>query len=102
MGHVRRQEWHKGVGLSVFIGLGNFIEFPGGSEDKASACHAGDPGSIPGLGRSLGRAEALGVAGLFPASMREEKTGCTNCNDTPSGPAASHPRHPWVTSQESA
>ena len=27
--------------------------FPGGSEDKASACNAGDPGSIPGLGRSL-------------------------------------------------
>ena len=26
--------------------------FPGGSEDKASACNAGDPGSIPGLGRS--------------------------------------------------
>ena len=28
--------------------------FPGGSEDKASACHAGDLGSIPGLGRSPG------------------------------------------------
>ena len=28
--------------------------FPGGSEGKASACNAGDPGSIPGLGRSLG------------------------------------------------
>ena len=28
--------------------------FPGGSEDKASACNAGDPGSIPGLGRSPG------------------------------------------------
>ena len=27
---------------------------PGGSEDKASACNVGDPGSIPGLGRSLG------------------------------------------------
>ena len=26
--------------------------FPGGSEDKASACNAGDPGLIPGLGRS--------------------------------------------------
>ena len=25
---------------------------PGGSEGKASACNAGDPGSIPGLGRS--------------------------------------------------
>ena len=28
--------------------------FPDGSEVKASACNAGDPGSIPGLGRSPG------------------------------------------------
>ena len=28
--------------------------FPGGSEVKASACNAGDPDSIPGLGRSAG------------------------------------------------
>ena len=28
--------------------------FPGGSEDKASACNARDPGSIPGLGRCPG------------------------------------------------
>ena len=28
--------------------------FPGGSEDKASACNVGDPGSIPGSGRSPG------------------------------------------------
>ena len=28
--------------------------FPGGSEDKASACNVGDPGSIPGLGKSPG------------------------------------------------
>ena len=28
--------------------------FPGGSDGKESACNAGDPGSIPGLGRSLG------------------------------------------------
>ena len=26
--------------------------FSGGSEGKASACNAGDPGSIPGLGGS--------------------------------------------------
>ena len=31
-----------------------YLGFPGGSEDKASACNAGDPGSIPGLGRSPG------------------------------------------------
>ena len=30
------------------------LGFPGGSEVKASACNAGDLGSIPGLGRSSG------------------------------------------------
>ena len=28
--------------------------FPGGSDGKVSACNAGDPGSIPRLGRSPG------------------------------------------------
>ena len=28
--------------------------FPGGSGGKASVCNAGDPGLIPGLGRSPG------------------------------------------------
>ena len=28
--------------------------FPGGSEVKGSACNVGDPGSIPGSGRSPG------------------------------------------------
>ena len=39
---------------SFFIPTLNSYGFPGGSEDKASACKAGDPGSIPGLGRSPG------------------------------------------------
>ena len=30
------------------------IAFPGGSDGKASDYNAGDPGSIPGLGRSRG------------------------------------------------
>ena len=30
------------------------IDFPGGSDGKASAYNAGDPGSTPGSGRSLG------------------------------------------------
>ena len=30
------------------------MDFPGGSEGKASAFNAGDLGSIPGWGRSLG------------------------------------------------
>ena len=30
------------------------MDFPGGSDGKVSACNVGDPGSIPGLGRSPG------------------------------------------------
>ena len=43
--------------LSAFGHLVNRKElsgFPGGSEVKASACNVGDPGSIPGSGRSPG------------------------------------------------
>ena len=28
------------------------VDFPGGSDGKASACNVGDQGSIPGVGRS--------------------------------------------------
>ena len=31
-----------------------FLDFSGGSDGKASVYNAGDPGSIPGLGRSAG------------------------------------------------
>ena len=36
--------------------LNSYIDrgFPGGSVVKESACNAGDPGSVPGLGRSPG------------------------------------------------
>ena len=37
------------VGLEV-----KSCSFPGGSDVKESACSVGDPGSIPGLGRSPG------------------------------------------------
>ena len=37
--------------------------FPGGSEVKASACNAGDRGSIPGSGRSAG--EGIGYHSIF-------------------------------------
>ena len=30
------------------------LNFPGGSDGKETACNTGDPGSIPGLGRSPG------------------------------------------------
>ena len=37
------------ITISIVFGL-----FPGGSDGKASACNAGDLGSIPGMGRSPG------------------------------------------------
>ena len=30
------------------------LDFPSGLDGKASGCNAGDPGSVPGLGRSPG------------------------------------------------
>ena len=47
-------EFRKMVLKNLFTGQQWRKVFPGGSEDKASACHAGDLASIPGLGRSPG------------------------------------------------
>ena len=57
-----RSAGHRGkMGLlwwfSLFIGqhdLLKYMDFPGGSAGKESACNAGDLGSIPGLGKSPG------------------------------------------------
>ena len=40
--------------MKVYLEISIHQGFPGGSEVKASACNAGDLGSIPGLGRSPG------------------------------------------------
>ena len=40
--------------LRIWNTIGCFQGFPGGSDDKESACSVGDLGSIPGLGRSPG------------------------------------------------
>ena len=41
------------VFYNIFEGHIQNEGFPGGSDGKVSACNAGDPGSIPGLGRCL-------------------------------------------------
>ena len=38
----------------ILFGIWLLLGFPGGSDDKESAQKAGDPGSIPGLGRFPG------------------------------------------------
>ena len=42
--------------IEMMVSLGNFCSwgFPGSSAGKESACNAGGPGSIPGMGRSPG------------------------------------------------
>ena len=40
--------------IIYFISIYIYIDFPGGSDCKESTYNAGDLGSIPGLGRSLG------------------------------------------------
>ncbi|CAI9164892.1 unnamed protein product [Rangifer tarandus platyrhynchus] len=39
---------------STYVLHATWVSFPGGSEGKESACNAGDPGLIPGSGRSPG------------------------------------------------
>ena len=41
------------------------MAFPGGSAGKESACNTGDPGSIPGLGRSPGEQTGYPWASLM-------------------------------------
>ena len=46
MPHILLRSFHLKIMKSIVL--------KGGSDGKVSACNAGDPGSIPGLGRSLG------------------------------------------------
>ena len=50
----RRYFANKGPFSQSYGYLFFYLGFPGGLDGKASACNAGDPGSIPGSGRSPG------------------------------------------------
>ena len=49
-------------------------DFPGGLEGKASACNAGDPGSIPGSGRSPGEGNFMTITLLGSTDTTVNKT----------------------------
>ena len=56
---TQRHNYLKGPSLPGYtivdiMTLSLLLCFPHGSDGKASACNAGDPGLIPGLGRSHG------------------------------------------------
>ena len=48
----QRMRWLDSITVAINMNLGKC--FPDGSDGKASVCNAGDPGLIPGLGRSPG------------------------------------------------
>ena len=51
----------------------HLLVFPGASDGKEPACSAGDPGSIPGLGRSLG--EGSGYTLQYPCLENSRDRG---------------------------
>ena len=49
--------------------------FPGGSDGKESACNAGDPGSIPGSGRSPGEGNGNPLQYSCLGNLLDEEPG---------------------------
>ena len=56
--------WPKYWSFSFSISPSIYTSFPGGSGGKESACHAGDPGSIPGWKDSLEKGMATHSSNL--------------------------------------
>ena len=51
------------------------LGFPGSSESKESACNAGDPGSIPGSGRSIREGNGYpGVPVILPGEFHRQRS----------------------------
>ena len=48
--------------------------FPGGSDGKVSACDAGDPGSVPGLGRSPGEGNGNPLQYFLPGKYHGQRS----------------------------
>ena len=57
----------------LWISIARKMLFPGGSDGKESACNAGDPGSISGLGRSPGR-KWLPTPVFLPGEFHEQRS----------------------------
>ena len=72
----------------------NLEGFPGGSAGKESACNTGDPGSIPGLGRSPWRRDRVPTPVFvgFPGGLNGKESAC-NAGDLGLIPGLG--RSPW-------
>ena len=58
--------------FSASVPVSSFFKF-GGSDGQASACYAGDPGSIPGLGRFPRRREQLPTPVFLPGEFHGQR-----------------------------
>ena len=55
------------------------LGFPGGSDGKESTCNAGDPGSIPGSGRSPGEGNGYPTPVFLPGESHGQRSlACCN------------------------
>ena len=69
----------------------NQYSFPSGSDGKEPACNAGDPGSIPGSGRSPGKGNGwLPTPSFLPGEFHGRGTGWATVHGVSK-------RHNWVT-----
>ena len=57
------------------------LDFPGGSGGKQSACNAGDPGSIRGLGRSPGEGDGNPLQYSWVSMVANSKESACNSGD---------------------
>ena len=64
--HIYTQAYY----VDIYISNG----FPGGSDHKASACNAGDPDLIPGLGRSPGEGNGKPTPVLLPGKSHGQRS----------------------------
>ena len=61
---------------NVYLTVAQLLDFLGGSDGKEFACNAGDPGSIPGWGRSPWRRKCQPTPVFLPGKISwTEKSG---------------------------
>ena len=74
--------------------------FPGGSAGKEFTCHAGDPGSVPGLGRSPGGGHGNLLQYSCLESPHEQRSlmGCKESDTTEQLSTAQHSMEDQITS----